>query len=586
MSEAARRFEAVTDPAAPHEIVLGRGGSAGAWCAVLLDDRGAEVAREDLAETSLPAFISERERTARPRWVVRSLREVYPPLLAEGVRIRRAHDLLLCHAILRDTAGLAAPIPASARWLRVDPMSIPVKMPALFSLHDVSASADPDRPDEIEELLAEHSRQREALERAPDGRLALLCAAESTGALIAEEMTAAGLPWSTAVHQRLLVEALGPRPAAGGRPIRMAELAATISEALEDPSVNPDSPPRLLKSLRRAGIVVDSTSRWELREIEHPVVEPLLAYKKLARLFAANGWGWLAEWVHDERFRPIYLTGGVVTGRWASSGGGALQIPRSLRPAVRADDGWALVCADVAQLEPRVLAAMSRDGAMAGAARGADLYQGVVRSGAVQTREEAKYAVLGAMYGATTGPSGMLGPRLRSVFPRAMALVDGAAKTGEDGGVVSTLLGRSSPRPDAAWTTAQSRASDPEADGSDERFARSRARDRGRFTRNFVVQGTAAEWSLLWLAEIRHRLSALPEAKVPAEASGPVFARRAHLAFFLHDEVIVHTPAELAEDAASAVQDAADAATRRLFPGFEIDIPLDLRIAEDAGKSS
>ena len=114
-----------------------------------------------------------------------------------------------------------------------------------------------------------------------------------TGALVAEEMTAAGLPWSTAEHDRLLREALGPRPVSGARPVRMTELAARIADALEDPSVNPDSPPRLLKALRRAGILVDSTSRWELSEIEHPVVEPLLAYKKLARLTrrtAGRGW--------------------------------------------------------------------------------------------------------------------------------------------------------------------------------------------------------------------------------------------------------------------------------------------------------
>ena len=572
------------ESALPHEIVLGRSARAGHWCLRAYGEEGVEQDAREVPAAALHALIRALEDQAHPRWVVRSLREVYPALLAAGIRIRRAHDLLLCHAILRDTASLADPVPASSRWLRVDPSAVRVSSPALFDLHDETSAAD--EPAEIDELLAEYARQRAALRRAPDGRLALLCAAESTGALVAEEMTAAGLPWSTAVHERLLADALGPRPVTGARPARMAELAATIAGALEDPSVNPDSPPRLLKSLRRAGILVDSTSRWELGEIEHPVVEPLLAYKKLARLYSANGWHWLAEWVHDERFRPIYLTGGVVTGRWASSGGGALQIPRSLRPAVRADEGWVLVCADVAQLEPRVLAAMSKDRAMADAARGADLYEGVVRSGAVQTRQEAKYAVLGAMYGATTGPSGRLGPRLRSVFPRAMALVDGAAKTGEEGGVVSTLLGRSSPRPDAAWTAAQFRASDPEADGADERAARSRARDRGRFTRNFVVQGTAAEWSLLWLAEIRHRLSALPAAARPAAGSGPVFSDRAHLAFFLHDEVIVHAPAELAAEAARAVQESADAATRRLFPGFEIDIPLDLRIAEDAGKAS
>ena len=574
------------ESAAPHEIVLGRSARPDAWSLVLFDAQGAEQSRHETAASELPVEVARLEAGVSPRWVVRHLREVYPPLLAAGIRIRRAHDLLLCHAILRDTTSLADPIPSSSRWVRADPLVTTIETPALFDLHEVSSQGAGDSYAEIDELLAEYARQRAALRRAPDGRLALLCAAESTGALVAEEMTAAGLPWSTAVHERLLVDALGPRPPSGARPIRMAELAVAIGESLEDGTVNPDSPPRLLKSLRRAGILVDSTSRWELGEIEHPVVEPLLTYKKLARLFTANGWSWLAEWVREERFRPIYLTGGVVTGRWASSGGGALQIPRSLRPAVRADDGWTLVCADVAQLEPRVLAAMSKDRAMAAAARGADLYEGVVRSGAVQTRQEAKYAVLGAMYGATTGPSGQLGPRLRSVFPRAMALVDAAAKTGEDGGVVSTLLGRSSPRPDAMWAAAQARASDPDADGADERVARSRARDRGRFTRNFVVQGTAAEWSLLWLAEIRHRLSALPDAQDPAPRSGPVFARRAHLAFFLHDEVIVHAPLEQADDAARVVQDAAEAATRRLFPGFDIDIPLDLRIAEDAGKDS
>ena len=76
---------------------------------------------------------------------------------------------------------------------------------------------------------------------------------------------------------------------------------------------------------------MESTSRWELAQHDHPAIEPLLAYKKLSRLNSANGWGWLATWVHDGRFRPVYVPGGVVTGRWASSGGGALQLPRQLR---------------------------------------------------------------------------------------------------------------------------------------------------------------------------------------------------------------------------------------------------------------
>jgi len=274
----------------------------------------------------------------------------------------------------------------------------------------------------------------------------------------------------------------------------------------------------------------------------------------------------------------------VVTGRWAPSGGGALQLPRQLRGAVRADPGWRLVIADVAQLEPRVLAAMSHDTALADAARGKDLYAGIVETGAVALRSEAKIAMLGAMYGATTGDSGRLVPRLRRTFPRAMALVDEAARTGEDGGVVSTWLGRGSPPPSESWIQAQSRASEAEASAVDETRARRWARDRGRFTRNFVVQGTAAEWALAWMADLRGRLAALPPVKATdaAPASGGVFSTRPHLAFFLHDEVMVHTPAEHAEAAAQAVREAAVAAGRLLFGDFPIDFPLDLRISETA----
>lgn len=450
--------------------------------------------------------------------------------------------------------------------------------PALFDVVDQHAPDDP-----VAEALEQYRQQLRVIEDDLDGRLMLLNAAESAGGLVAEEMRAAGLPWDERIHHGILTDVLGARPVAGGLPSRMLAEADRVRAILGDPGLNLDSQPRLLRALHRVGVQVESTSRWELATQEHPVIGHLVAYKKLARLLSANGWAWLAEWVHDRRFRPVYIPGGVVTGRWASAGGGALQIPRSLRAAVRADEGWMLVVADVAQLEPRMLAAMAGDRAMARAAQGSDLYQGVVESGAVATREEAKYAVLGAMYGATTGDSGRLVPRLRKVYPRAMALVDSAARRGEDGGVVSTWLGRSSPRPSDEWSALQARATDADADPAEIAVARRRARDWGRFTRNFVVQGTAAEWSLIWLAEIRHRLHQLPETDRPARASGSL-GTRAHLAFFLHDEVILHVPTEQAGAAADAVREAAAVATRRLFGDFPIDVPLDLRIAESAEK--
>ncbi|WP_051172134.1 bifunctional 3'-5' exonuclease/DNA polymerase [Microbacterium indicum] len=569
-------------PASPwsdvERIAVGR--SAGGDIVVIGLDHGSEVARRPLTAAEFPAWVAQREHEAGPRgvrWVWPSTAAWYPRLLDAGVRVTKAHDLRLCHAILRDAVPAATALVAATAWDAPDAEegSSPG---ALFDLDPGPAA----HRDDLDGVLAEIARQDDAAARAVDpARMRLLLAAESAGSLVAAEMRAAGVPWSAERHARILEETLGRRRG-DGTPERMAELAAEVRVRLGDPSLAIDSPARLLAALRRAGIRVTSTSRWELRDVDHPAIAPLLAYKKLARLLTANGWAWLDEWVHDGRFRPLYLPGGVVTGRWATSGGGALQLPRRLREALRADDGWRIVSADVAQLEPRVLAAMARDTRMADAARGRDLYEGIVATGAVAHRSEAKVAMLGAMYGATTGDAGRLVPRLRRAFPAAMAAVDGAAATGEAGGVVSTWLGRTSPGVDPGWAAAARSAG---ASAEAERRVRAARRDRGRFTRNFIVQGTAAEWALAWLADLRLRLAALPPTEGPAAAaSGPAFARRAHIAYFLHDEVIVHAPADRADEAAQAIRDASASAGRLLFGSFPLDFRLDLAIRDDAAK--
>lgn len=568
-------------------VVLGRDGADVE--AIVLDGQAHEVERLALTAESAPAWIARTEGEAAPRWVWSDTSSWYPPLAEAGVRIARCHDLRLCHAIVRDSVLVRedAGVRAATSWDAPPSAEADAKaQPGLFEL-DADAGVVPGPPHGAAEALAELRRQRAAVAAAEDSaRLRLLLAAESAGALISVELTIAGLPWDAAAHERILTELLGPRPAAGGAPARVEDAAHRVRVALGDPSASLDSPPKLLRALHRVGVLVDSTSKWELAQQRHPVVAPLLEYKQLMRLQTANGWTWLAEWVRDGRFRPVYVPAGVVTGRWASSGGGALQLPRRLREAVRADPGWVLVVADVAQLEPRVLAAMSSDTALADAARGRDLYAGIVDAGAVATRSEAKVALLGAMYGATTGESGRLVPRLRRSFPRAMALVDGAARVGEDGGAVRTWLGRSSPAPSAEWSEAQSRASTIEASGADEARARRWARDRGRFTRNFVVQGTAAEWALAWLAELRTRLAELPPvaAQDAAPRSGALFSTRPHLALFLHDEVIVHAPGSLADEVADLVRASAATAGRLLFGDFPVDFRLDLRIAQTAAK--
>lgn len=551
---------------------VGRRGD-GAVDVAVVDAAGSMTDRRVIASADLPAEVAA---DAEARWIWSDTTSWYHGILAAGVRVARCHDVRLCHAILRDSSLVAdaADLRAATAWdaASADPSA---ERDVLFALEPAPDAI----PHDLDATVAEFARQFRAVAGAADpGRLRLLTAAESAGALVAVELHAAGVPWSRDAHDAILADALGPRPRPGELPSRVRELAEQVRAELGDPTASLDSQPRLLRSLHRVGVLVESTGKWELRRHEHPVIEPLLAYKRAMRLLSANGWAWMDEWIPADRFRPVYVPGGVVTGRWASSGGGALQLPRMLRPAVRADEGWRLVVADVAQLEPRILAAMAGDLALADAARGRDLYEGIVARGTVPSRQEAKMALLGAMYGATTGDSGRLVPSLRRAYPRAMALVDDAARVGEEGGSVRTLLGRTSPEPSHAWRELQADASEPEASDAVRSLARSRARERGRFTRNFVVQGTAAEWALSWLADLRQRL-----ADFPAVGDHPVTGR-AHLAFFLHDEIIVHAPDEHAEQAAEAVRAAADAAGRLLFGSFPLDFLLDVRIAASAEK--
>ncbi|MEQ1736813.1 MAG: bifunctional 3'-5' exonuclease/DNA polymerase, partial [Rhodoglobus sp.] len=433
----------------------------------------------------------------------------------------------------------------------------------LFDLDD-----DRERP---ADPVAELQRQRAAVAAAPQpGRIDRLLAAESAGALIAAEMRYAGLPWSVERHEEILRELLGPRPPEGERPARLAAALDRVRHLLAAPDLNPDSPGELLKALGRAGLQATSTRSWELKEIKSPAIPPLLEYKKLARLLSSNGWNWLDTWVAGGRFRPDYVPGGAATGRWGASGGGALQLPKQIRGAVVADPGWKLVVADAAQLEPRILAALSGDRGMVEAGAAGDLYAGIVASGAVENRAQAKIAMLGAMYGATSGESGRLMPRLTRAYPKAIAMVEDAARAGERGDIVTTRLGRSSPR-------GRTVDYDEQASEADVNRTRGQARAWGRFTRNFIVQGTAAEWALCWMAGIRRRMSVL--------ADGAWLTDAPHLVFFLHDEVVVHCPAELTETVTDLVAEAAAEAGQLLFGALPAEFPVTVAVVDNYGQA-
>jgi len=511
----------------------------------------------------------------------------YPAVRAAGVRVARCHDLALTEALLLGHEGRwGEPRSLAAAWARHTGGPVPVDPPddaaGLADLADggqetlfgtgpgEDGHAGPALPtgvDPLDAVVAVHAGQlaRIAAARAVSPRFGLLVAAESASALAAVEMTEVGLPWRADVHDALLEAALGRRPGHGGRPPAMQALAQELAAILGDARLNPDSQPELLRALRRNGIAVSSTRRHELRRVEHPVIEPLLRYRELARLHSANGWAWREQWVRAGRFRPEYVPGGVVSGRWASRGGGALQIPRAVRGAVVADPGRVLVVADAGQLEPRVLAALSGDRNLVAATRQGDLYTALATQalGRPEARAEAKIGMLAAMYGGGAGSAALAALRRR--YPAALELLEDAARAGEEGRSVRSVLGRTSPPAASGWL-----------DGLGEEAAGGRARAYGRFTRNFVVQASAADWAAVLLAGLRTRLHELGDGPGAGPAGGA--GAGAHLVFFQHDEVLVEAPAHLATAVVAAVADAGAEATRLVLGDVGVHIPLDAAV--------
>ncbi|MGW0735344.1 bifunctional 3'-5' exonuclease/DNA polymerase [Streptomyces sp. NPDC002851] len=520
---------------------------------------------------------------ARPevyRWVWRSTAELGPRLLGAGVRVARCYDIEAAEQLLLGHEGrLVEPRSAAAAWARLRQRPVPPDPPQRAAEPGAQDSLFEPGPvhvplEGLVQVYADQLRRHD--DAAHPGRMRLLTAAESAGMLVATEMNAAGLPWSAEVHKEVLHELLGERYAGGGEPRRLAELADAVSKAFGR-RVRPDLPADVIRAFAQAGIRIRSTRRWEIEGIDHPAVAPLLEYKRLYRIWVAHGWSWLQDWVRDGRFRPEYLPGGTVTGRWVTNGGGALQIPKVIRRAVVADPGWRLVVADADQMEPRVLAAISRDpGLMEVAARPGDLYQAVSDRAFAGDRDLAKLAVLGAVYGQTSGDGLKNLALLRRRFPRAVAYVDDAARAGEEGRLVRTWLGRTCPpavgaaegleeagipsdeteaRPEGAEETeGAERAAEEWVPG----YASTNSRARGRFTRNFVVQGSASDWALVLLAALRQETADLA----------------AELVFFQHDEVIVHCPAEEAEAVVEAIGRASRHALRIVFGETPVQIPF------------
>jgi DNA polymerase I len=361
---------------------------------------------------------------------------------------------------------------------------------------------------------------------------------ESTAELLCAELAADGLPMDRAAAESLLTEIIGGRPrgAADATASRAARDARVLRHAPAGVTADLRSPAQVRSLLAAAGIDVPDTRAWRLAEFakESPLVAALLDWRKAERIATTYGYAWLDEHLGpDGRLRGTWTGCDGAAGRMTASSG-LHNMPTPLRKAVLAEPGYVFVRADLGQIEPRVLAAVSGDAELASATAADDMYLPVAAQLGVD-RPTAKVAMIAAMYGQTTGHGGAAGRRMRSAYPVAMGYLDTAGRSASSGHDLRTYGGR---------------------------LIRMSGGGAGRslYGRNALIQGAAAELFKMWAVTVRARASALD----------------ARIVLCLHDELLVHVPAEHAARAADLVSDCLAETVSRWAPGGRVRFLADI----------
>jgi len=514
--------------------------------------------------------VVQADEALRPRWALWS-GQTAAHLVAHGARLTTCWDIAAAHRLLFG-GWRADPGWAWALVSGLDTQALRGDGPLdLFGMTgpDDGDDDDPVAPDgylrpewvsggwsdradrlprwaELARALA--GLQQAALAALPGRPMALPTArSESTTELLCAELSADGLPMDRALAEQVLASFVGPRPRsdAEAAATRAARDAEVLRHAPAGVAVDLRSPAQVKSLLARIGVDVPDTRAWRLRELRdaHPLIAALLQWRKAERIATTYGYAWLDESLGaDGRLRGAWTGCDGAAGRMTASAG-LHNMPAAMRRAVVAADGYVFVRADLGQIEPRVLAAVAADQALVVAARADDLYAPVAAQLGVD-RPTAKVAVLGAMYGQTTGFGAQALRRLNVAYPVAMAYLDAADRAGRAGRDLRTYGGRlivltpSAPR------------------------SPSRAAAYGRYARNAMIQGAAAELFKMWAVTVRARCGHLD----------------ARVVLCLHDELLVHCPVSRGEEVAQIVEDGLREAAQRWAPGSGVRFISDTTI--------
>jgi len=482
---------------------------------------------------------------AAPRLVWWSAAVDARALLAHGIRPARCWDVAEAHRLLHGGWEATPQVAwASAHGLAVDALP-QARRGDLFDFSTADGSPPPGtvvRPDghlsaegglpgwepDDETLLAWGDaalacagRQEEQL-REIGPRAVAAAHSESAAAVLCAELARDGLPIDRRAAEELIGAAAGPRPADEHEAarIRAERDRVVLAHVPGRGSTDLRNPAQVKELLQSVGVDVPNTRKWVLEPYRgtHGVVGALLEWRKAERIATTYGYGWLDAHVGaDDRLRGGWTACDGAAGRMTAQNG-LHNLPTELRPAVAARPGHVLVRADLGQIEPRVLAVVSGDRALAEASRADDLYAPVAARLGVE-RPVAKVAVLAAMYGQRSGAAGEALKGLERAYPVAMGLLDRAYAAGVRREPLRTFGGRLI-RLDTVLT-------DGPAEDSPSRDAA-----RGRFARNAVIQGSAAELFKAWANTVRATTAGLG----------------AQIVLCLHDELLVHAPREHAEE--------------------------------------
>jgi DNA polymerase-1 len=514
------------------------------------------------------ATIAALESVHHPRWVWWD-RQAAMVLARSGVAIERCWDIAAVHRLM--AGGWQNPIERVWSWLhQLDPTTAPVAGQLDFGAgsaddgdpeHPVRPdghlradwvaggwSASPDRLVAWARLaLATADRQRALL---ADKRALSTAHAESLAELLCVELELEGLPFDTEAALAIIAEAAGPRPASlADEDAELARRDAEVLQHLDPPRpVNLRNPADVKSMLAAAGIDLPDTRAWRMEKLRQsePLVDALLTWRKAERIATTYGYRWIDEHVSGGRLRGQWASADGAAGRMTASAG-LHNMPAPMRPAVAADPGHVFVRADLGQIEPRVLAAVSGDPALIAATADDDLYQPVAARLGVD-RDVAKVAVLGAMYGATTGQSAGALRGLEQNYPVAMAFLSEAAEQGRLGNDIVTIGGR---------RIRTGSGSSPDGD-LDRAVAAAAAR--GRYARNALIQGAAAEFFKVWAIVVRRRMREFG----------------ATVVLCLHDELLVHGPTDRADEMAAQVAEAVDETAFYWSPVPEVRFVVDV----------